>query len=153
MSYACKAWGQDWGGWDSSADVSGSSHRTKGHIISIWGGSHNSELWKCRHHNSYGFPAGIIDRALEAQQQEEEEEFLESQFLLYKDNVPVRTQHLQKKHEEEEEYGCYGIAMEVEKDIAQDARGGFYPSRVLGVACGWWAAICPSELEKLCCWY
>ena len=43
-----------------------------------------------------------MNRALQAAQQEEEEDFLASQVPLYPDTVPVRPHYAQ----EEEEYNC-----------------------------------------------
>lgn len=65
---------------------------------------------------------GIIDRALEAQQEQEEEDSLRFQSLLFPESISVRHYQVQVEHEEEE-YGCWsGIQQE---NTEQVSKGGF----------------------------
>ena len=57
---------------------------------------------------------GIMDRALEAEQRQEEEDFLSSQGPLYPDSVPACPPITQEEDEEEEEEEEDCVSMEVE---------------------------------------
>lgn len=75
---------------------------------------------------------GIMDRALEAEQREEEEDFLTSQGPLYPDSIPAGPPNTQ----EEEEEDC--VSMDVEDNTQQQSsRDGFQSPETPGVVRGW----------------
>lgn len=75
--------------------------------------------------------SGIIDRALEAHQQEEVEDYPLFQGPLNPDTIPVRPQQVQ----EEQEYGCHD-GIQKEGHMGQVFRDGFNPAHTLGVTFG-----------------
>ncbi|XP_077321726.1 zinc finger BED domain-containing protein 6-like isoform X1 [Lithobates pipiens] len=81
---------------------------------------------------------GIMDRALEAEQREEEEDFLSSQGPLFADTILAMPQNTQEE-EEEDSGSCGGI--EAEDDICQSLKDGFQSPETLGVVRSWEEAV------------
>lgn len=82
---------------------------------------------------------GIMDRALEAEQRQEEEDFLASQGPLYPDSVPSVPPITQEEDEEEEEEDC--VSMEVEPGTQhqqqQSFRDDVQSQQTSGLVRGW----------------
>ena len=85
---------------------------------------------------------GIMDRALEAEQREEKEDFLTSQGPLYPDSIPAGPPI---KQEEEEDEDC--VSMEVEPSTQhqqQSSRDRFQSPETHGLVRGWEEVACGS---------
>ena len=86
---------------------------------------------------------GIMDRALEAEQQEEEEDFLASQGPLYPDPImpssqrPEQDPGVEEEEEDDDSLGTFAGFEEEEEDMRQSARPSLTPSGHFGVVRGW----------------